>query len=135
MKKKYLILSMIIIIVLCICLTPIFFQNDTFYTIKIGELILNNGIDMQDHFSFHNLPYTYPHWLYDTLVYLIYSISSFTSLYIFNIEENSINLDKASKFGYVFSKGRRQKIKEYKENTVKTRHESPTKMMDHRFGE
>ena len=54
---------------------------------------------------------------------------------IFNIEENSINLDKASKFGYVFSKGRRQKIKEYKENTVKTRHESPTKMMDHRFGE
>ena len=85
MKKKYLILSMIIIIVLCICLTPIFFQNDTFYTIKIGELILNNGIDMQDHFSFHNLPYTYPHWLYDTLVYLIYSISGFTSLYIFNI--------------------------------------------------
>lgn len=54
---------------------------------------------------------------------------------IFNIEENSINLDKASKCGYVFSKGRRQKIKEYKENTVKTRHESPTKMMDHRFGE
>ena len=41
------------------------FQNDTFYTIKIGELILDNGIDMMDHFSFHeNMAYTYPHWLY-----------------------------------------------------------------------
>lgn len=85
MKKKYFIISLIIIVVLCICLTPIAFQNDTFYTIKIGELIFNNGIDMQDHFSFHNLPYTYPHWLYDFIIYLIYSISGFTSLYIFNI--------------------------------------------------
>ncbi len=85
MKKKYLILSMIIIVILCICLTPIAFQNDTFYTIKIGELIFNNGIDMQDHFSLHSLPYTYPHWLYDFVIYLIYSISGFTSLYIFNI--------------------------------------------------
>ena len=52
MKKKYFIISLIIIVVLCICLTPIAFQNDTFYTIKIGELIFNNGIDMQDHFRF-----------------------------------------------------------------------------------
>ena len=49
-------------------------QNDTFYTIKIGELILNNGIDMLDHFSFHaGLAYTYPHWLYDVFIYFIYS--------------------------------------------------------------
>lgn len=34
-----------------------------------------------------------------------------------------------------FLKEEEQKIKEYKENTVKTRHESPTKMMDYRFGE
>ena len=85
MKKKYLILSFIIIIVLCIISTPIIFQNDTFYTIKIGDYIIHNGIDMLDHFSFHNLPYTYPHWLYDCLIYLIYSIHGFTSLYIFNI--------------------------------------------------
>ncbi len=55
---------------------------------------------------------------------------------IFNIEENSINLDEEkSKFGYIFSKGKRQKIKAYKENIIEARHESPTKMMDHRFGE
>ena len=85
MKKKYFIVSFIIIIVLCIITTPIVFQNDTFYTIKIGNYIIHNGIDMLDHFSFHNLPYTYPHWLYDCLIYLIYSIHGFTSLYIFNI--------------------------------------------------
>lgn len=85
MKKKYLIVSFITLTILCIITTPIVFQNDTFYTIKIGKYILTNGIDMLDHFSMHNLPYTYPHWLYDVLISLIYSINGFTSLYIFNI--------------------------------------------------
>ena len=85
MKKKYFIIASIIIVVLCICLCAPGLQNDTFYTIKIGDYIVHNGIDMQDHFSFHNLPYTYPHWLYDCLVYFIYFIGGFTGLYIFNI--------------------------------------------------
>ena len=58
-------------------------QNDTFYTIKIGKLILEHGIDMMDHFSFHaNLAYTYPHWLYDVFIYLIYHYFGYTGLYI-----------------------------------------------------
>ena len=85
MKKKYLIVSFITLTILCIITTPIVFQNDTFYTIKIGKYILTNGIDMLDHFSIHTLPYTYPHWLYDVLISLIYSLKGFTSLYIFNI--------------------------------------------------
>ncbi len=85
MKKKFIIISSILIIVLCIVLIPVVFQNDTFYTIKIGELILNNGIDMTDHFSIHQLPYTYPHWLYDVIIYLIYSLGGYTALFIFNI--------------------------------------------------
>ena len=61
-------------------------QNDTFYTIKIGELILKNGIDMLDHFSFHtNLAYTYPHWLYDAFIYGIYHYFGFTGIYISSI--------------------------------------------------
>ena len=48
---------------------------EIFYTIKIGEHILQNGIDMKDPFSWHeNLEYTYPHWLYDVGIYLIYNI-------------------------------------------------------------
>ena len=41
------------------------------------------GIDNQDHFSWNQgLSYTYPHWLYDLIVYFIYSISNFDGLYV-----------------------------------------------------
>lgn len=77
------IIAIILIAIFCICITPVTFQNDTYYTIKIGELIKNSGIDMMDHFSWHeNLNYTYPHWLYDLLTYLIYSIGEFKGIYI-----------------------------------------------------
>ena len=80
---KFTIIALILIAIICIALTPVTFQNDTFYTIKIGEHITNYGVDMQDPFSWHeNLPYTYPHWLYDLITYLIYSVFGFTGLYI-----------------------------------------------------
>ena len=45
------------------------------HCIKIGEHITQNGIDMQDSFSWHeNLPYTYPHWVYDVGIYHIYNL-------------------------------------------------------------
>ena len=78
---RFNILAITCIIIFCFALAPITLQNDTYYTIKIGELILNNGIDMQDHFSWHeNLPYTYPHWAYDVGVYLIYHLGEITGI-------------------------------------------------------
>ena len=72
---KFSILAIVLIIVFAFALSPRTLQNDTYYTIKIGELIVNNGIDMKDHFSWHqDLPYTYPHWAYDTGIYLIYNL-------------------------------------------------------------
>lgn len=80
---NFTIVAIILIAIFCISITPVTFQNDTFYTIKIGELIKNSGIDMMDHFSWHeNLSYTYPHWLYDLCTYLIYSIAEFKGVYI-----------------------------------------------------
>ena len=80
---KFTILAIVLIAIFCISITPVTFQNDTFYTIKIGEHIAQTGIDMQDPFSWHeNLSYTYPHWLYDLLTYFIYSAFGFTGLYI-----------------------------------------------------
>lgn len=73
-KIRFNIMAIILIAIFCFAVTPVTFQNDTFYTIKIGEHIIQNGIDMQDSFSYHNLEYTYPHWLYDVGIYLIYSI-------------------------------------------------------------
>ena len=84
-KKKicFEIMAIVLIAIFCISLTPKTLQNDTYYTIKIGELIKNNGIDMMDHFSWHeNLNYTNPHWLYDFCTYLIYSIGGFKGVYI-----------------------------------------------------
>lgn len=90
-EEKVLNIKFIIMAIICICLfviaiVPKDLQNDTFYTIKLGELILENGIDMQEHFAWHEgLPYTYPHWLYDIVIYLIFSFVGFNGLYISSI--------------------------------------------------
>ena len=78
------IMAIILIAIFCISLAPKTLQNDTFYTIKIGEHIIENkGIDMMDPFSWHqDLEYTYPHWLYDVIIYLIYSIGGMAGIYI-----------------------------------------------------
>lgn len=61
-------------------------QNDTYYTITLGKYILNNGIDMMEHFAWHEgLIYTYPHWLYDVFIYLIYHAFGFYGIYVSSI--------------------------------------------------
>lgn len=80
---KFTILSIVLIAIFCVALTPVTLQNDTYYTIKIGEHITQNGVDMQDPFSWHeDLEYTYPHWLYDLITYLIYNTFGMTGIYI-----------------------------------------------------
>ena len=82
-KYFFILLALILIVAFCISETPVTLQNDTFYSIKIGELISTNGIDNLDHFSWHEgLPYTYPHWLYDLLTYFVYSVSGFDGIYL-----------------------------------------------------
>lgn len=88
-KIKFNILAIFVIIIFSFALTPKTLQNDTYYTIAIGEHIIENGIDMQDPFSWHeDLPYTYPHWAYDVGTYLVYElgenigIGGFTAIYI-----------------------------------------------------
>lgn len=79
-------MAIILIIIFCAAITPKTLQNDTFYTIKIGEYILENGITMQEPFSWHqNLEYTFPHWAYDVFIYSIYNIGGMTGIYISTI--------------------------------------------------
>lgn len=80
---KFTIIAVVLIAIFCIAITPVTLQNDTYYTIKIGEHIQNNGIDMKDPFSWHeDLNYTYPHWLYDLLTYKIYSQFGMMGIYL-----------------------------------------------------
>ncbi len=75
-KIKFNVLAIFCIVIFCMAITPITFQNDTYYSIAIGKHIVETGtIDMMDPFSWHeDLPYTYPHWAYDVGTYLIYNL-------------------------------------------------------------
>ncbi len=80
-------MAIILIVIFCIAISPVVLQNDTFYTIKIGEFITNNGIKVQtDPFTWHeNLEYTFPHWGYDLFIYKIYSNWGLTGIYVSTI--------------------------------------------------
>lgn len=91
-KIKFNILAVIMIMIFCFALTPKTLQNDTYYTIKIGEYITQNGIDMKDPFSWHeDLPYTYPHWACDLATYEVFQlgentgIGGFTAIYVMTV--------------------------------------------------
>lgn len=85
-KRKKIITDITLIILIaffCYSITPKTFQNDTFYTVTIGNDIIKNGIDMKDHYSWiQDLAYTYPHWLYDVFIALIYNIGNWKGVYI-----------------------------------------------------
>ena len=82
------VIAILLIILFAVSISPKTLQNDTFYTVSIGKLITENGIDMHDHFSWNqepsgeSLPYTYPHWLYDVGMYLIYNLGGWTAIYV-----------------------------------------------------
>ena len=81
-KIKLRILTVFSIILLCIAVTVREFQNDTFYIIKLGDYIFHNGVDLIDHYSWvTDLLYTYPHWLYDLFIYIVYSNLGFVGVY------------------------------------------------------
>ena len=83
-KFKFEILAIVSIIIFCFAIAPVGLQNDTFYTIKIGEYILENGVSVgQDPFSWHeNLEYAFPHWAYDVFIFLVYNFGGMTGIYL-----------------------------------------------------
>lgn len=87
MKKQreiiFMIMAIVCIIIFGTAMAPISLQNDTFYTIKIGQYIMENGISQYDPFSWHqNLPYTFPHWAYDVGMACIYNIEGMFGIYL-----------------------------------------------------
>ena len=72
------------IIIYAIAIAPKTLQNDTYYNIAIGEYISQHGIWnlKEDVFSWHELPYSYPHWLFDLMMYLIYHIGGHLAIYV-----------------------------------------------------
>lgn len=86
MNKVKNFIMIILIIIFTIAVVPKEFQNDTFFTIAIGENILKNGIDNQEKLVWHDgLEFTNSRWIFDVLITLIYNIFDFLGIYIFVI--------------------------------------------------
>ena len=79
----FMIIAILGLILFGTALAPIGLQNDTFYTIAIGQYIMENGISEYDPFSWHEaLPYTFPHWLYDVTIGAIYNVGGMFGIYL-----------------------------------------------------
>lgn len=78
------IIAIICITIFAMAISPKSLQNDTYYTITIGEYIYNNGISnlTEDMYSIHDLAYTYPHWLYDLGLFLVYNKFGHPGIYL-----------------------------------------------------
>lgn len=87
LKIAFNILAIFCLTLFCISIVPKGLQNDTFYTIKLGQQLRETGVDYVDHYSWHeNLPYMYPHWLYDIVMSLVYDfMGGFNGIYISTI--------------------------------------------------
>lgn len=84
-KITYIILGIILIIYI-ISIVPKNFQNDTFFTIAIGNQILENGIQKNDTLVWHeNLEFTNSRWLFDVIIASIFNNYDFLGIYIFVI--------------------------------------------------
>ncbi|MBQ8044364.1 MAG: hypothetical protein IJ272_09525 [Clostridia bacterium] len=86
--KKQIIYAVVVVIfaVFILVISPRVMQNDTFWSIKVGERIVREGIFGLDNFSIHEgLHYIAHHFLTDVLIYVVYSFSGFTGLYVMEV--------------------------------------------------
>ncbi len=83
-RMTWRILFGILLLVLTVFAVKPAFQNDTFYIIKLGEQILDNGIDRNDYWAWSaQLVNTYPHFLLNIIFAILYRAFGLTGVYAF----------------------------------------------------
>lgn len=83
-KNTWRIIFGILLLILTVFAVRPAFQNDTFYIIKLGEQILNNGIDRNDYWAWSAQIYnTYPHFLLNIVLALLYRAFGLAGVYGF----------------------------------------------------
>lgn len=79
-------LASLLLITFVISMSPLPMQNDTFWSIKVGEEIIQRGIETIDVFSIHTgLKYIAHHFLTDAMIYIVYSFFGLYGLYILEV--------------------------------------------------
>lgn len=85
-KNTWRIIFGILLLILTVFAVKPAFQNDTYYIIKLGEQILNNGLDRNDYWAWSaHLVNTYPHFLLNIIFALLYRAFGFTGIYVFTL--------------------------------------------------
>ena len=80
------ILLVIAMVVSIIILCPKPMQNDTFWSIKVGEKLVKDGTWDVDTFSMHDgLKYVAHHFFTDVVIYFAYVLGGLTGLYVLEI--------------------------------------------------
>ncbi|MCR4557301.1 MAG: hypothetical protein K5779_05725 [Saccharofermentans sp.] len=76
----------ILFLFLTFCVVNPRFQNDTYYIIKLGEQLLDSGIDRVDHWAWSaQLINTYPHFLFNIILAVLYRMSGLAGIYVFEL--------------------------------------------------
>lgn len=85
MKNKLIIFFLILLIsIFSISIVDKAFQNDTFFTIAVGEKIINQGIYTDEDFTWHEgLKYQNVRWMFDVTIANIYNSFGNSGIYIF----------------------------------------------------
>ncbi len=89
MKRKNIIIHVIqvlLIILFIASITPKAMQNDTFFTIPIGNRVLEHGVENEEQYVWHeDLEYTNSRWLFDIIIATINNNFGYVGIYIFVI--------------------------------------------------
>lgn len=89
MKKSKIFVDIIFILIIMLFATSVVvkpFQNDTFFTIALGERVLEYGIEQEEKLVWHKgLEYTNSRWLFDIAIAKINQLYGFNGIYIFVI--------------------------------------------------
>lgn len=82
-KIVFNIIAIALLAIFVVALSPMEMQNDTFWSIKVGERLVKEGVFGIDYFSIHEgLDYVAHHFLTDVVIYLVYSLFDFVGLYV-----------------------------------------------------
>jgi len=84
-KFKYILLILIMLIYI-LAMSPVSFQNDVFFDIKVGEKYVNEGVSILDDFSIHeNLKYVSHHFFVSIITFLVNNYFGFNGIYVLEI--------------------------------------------------
>ena len=89
-EKQYILLSLLLIVISTIMVSKIM-PNDTFFTIKMGQDVIDSGISNDDTITYHeDLKFEHYRWAFDVLNAFIYNRFGFNGIYLFVISISAV---------------------------------------------